>query len=242
MNWQGLVDLADQTKGSFAMNPSFFFRGQARADWHLVPSFVRVAEANKLNTEQALLLEAALRKEFLTGAHLHLPPAVLPQNPADQIGLWICMQHYGAPTRLLDWTESLYVATYFAVVSELDYDGAVWVIHPRSIRTAFNIDEQWPTSDEDLKEFTREDAPSILYTIRGAQQTDRMNAQQTVLTVSPQILARHDPLLEKVHQTEEGPQGTKYRYIKAIIPKELKLEFLAACVTRISQHVRCSLG
>lgn len=37
------------------------------------------------------------------------------------------MQHHGAPTRLLDFTYSIYVATYFAV-EEAEGDSVVWAI------------------------------------------------------------------------------------------------------------------
>jgi hypothetical protein len=46
------------------------------------------------------------------------------------------MQHYGAPTRLLDWTESALVALFFSVRGRsassqfTDEDGAIWVLHP----------------------------------------------------------------------------------------------------------------
>jgi hypothetical protein len=36
------------------------------------------------------------------------------------------MQHYGAPTRLVDWTRSSYIAAYFAVDSAYDSDGIIW--------------------------------------------------------------------------------------------------------------------
>lgn len=203
------------------MNPSFFFRGQARADWPLVPSFLRIAEASGLTAGQSLRLEGAASEEFETGAHLHLPPATLPQDLRDRVTLWALMQHYGAPTRLLDWTESLYVATYFAVEKDSSHDGAIWVIHPETLRTVFRIDEEWPQTDEDIRAFLREDAARILYTIRSKRQTDRMSAQQTVFTVSPQILARHDEIIETAHQPKQG------WYLKIIVPKDLKVDFLS---------------
>ena len=48
----------------------------------------------------------------------------LPPNNWD---LYFLMQHYGAPTRLLDWTESALIALYFAVRDNPGYyDSAVY--------------------------------------------------------------------------------------------------------------------
>lgn len=40
------------------------------------------------------------------------------------------MQHYGFPTRLLDWTSQLEVALYFACIKNPDRDGALYVFVP----------------------------------------------------------------------------------------------------------------
>jgi hypothetical protein len=60
---------------------------------------------------------------------------MLEAAPTDYWGWYFLMQHYGAPTRLLDWTDSVLVALFFALNSDSktptdDEDAAVWMLDP----------------------------------------------------------------------------------------------------------------
>jgi hypothetical protein len=49
----------------------------------------------------------------------------------DESDRWIQLaQHYRLPTRLLDWTESVLVAAYFATLDREPHDAALWALGP----------------------------------------------------------------------------------------------------------------
>jgi hypothetical protein len=97
-----------------------WFRGQQRKHWELVPSIVRIGGFDRETEDN-------IREEFATRAPALSRFEPLPTNDWD---LYFLMQHYGAPTRLLDWTESPVIALYFAVRDNPGYyDSAIWMLN-----------------------------------------------------------------------------------------------------------------
>src|SRR4051812_19627182 len=107
----------------------FAFRGEADHRWRLTPTLLR--QAPYTESRQLLIAEKEAMRAFVTQAHLHLGAEHLPQKgePEFEFEWWALMQHYGAPTRLLDWTLSPFVAAYFAVEQLPDCDGVVSVVN-----------------------------------------------------------------------------------------------------------------
>lgn len=78
----------------------------------------------------------------------------MPNPPRDDdYKKWITIsQHYGTPTRILDWTRSCLVALFFAVKDlDTNKDGVVWALNPNRYKNWFmNNDEMCKSEHETI--------------------------------------------------------------------------------------------
>lgn len=209
----------------------YWYRGQTNAGWGLETSFLRMTRHLAKQREEAIRLEDAAREEFSSKAHLFIDPGNMAKVKTRPCW-WALMQHHGAPTRLLDWTASPYVAAYFATQQDgSDDDGAVWCFCHRRLHSAFvkEYGSEPPdltrTEDEDpavehLHEALRDpDAPaSVVPLAFKFFSSARMAEQQGRFTMCLRVHQDHVCIAARVPPTHLK---------KIIIPQTIKPDFLA---------------
>ena len=100
---------------------TFWFRGHANITFRLAPSALRYSETS--DREVALNLVHDVKRYL----RIKLPQ---PPDDADELGWMQVAQHFGLPTRLLDWTLNAAVALFFTCCSHEDEDGLVAILDP----------------------------------------------------------------------------------------------------------------
>lgn len=127
----------DYPSGPMLNNPTetvFLYRGMSDENYKLIPSVFREQEdeidpetseqkvANKIYCTWAS--ERDILKSFIQEASCYV------SLPSSQLLQWAeYAQHYGAPTRFLDWTGNPLVALYFACKDKSNCNGVVWLLH-----------------------------------------------------------------------------------------------------------------
>jgi hypothetical protein len=224
-SWDDFAKLAATVLGKMTIPPQYLFRGQPDSTWPLASSLNRHLPTG-CPVETALRIEQRALLEFQAQAHLHTPQSDLPSDlsGASIRDWWTLMQHHGAPTRLLDWTASPYVAAYFAAQQHPDLPGAIYVAHPHTIGCSFS--RLVPTGRDDIALFTVPTSPQSLYFFEPAKRTARLVAQQGHFSLTTNILGDHDALLAAASDPSTAPEPGILLRARWTIPASLKRTFI----------------
>lgn len=210
-----------------------WYRGAGNASYSLVPSIGRrqppMAEIELSRVEREIANTFAQRA----------PPFVNTSFTSEWKTLFF-MQHYGIPTRLLDWSESPFVALYFALTSvKRDKNGkpmsdvAVWACDPVLWnRTALShitfkggiLDEYC----EEIKAYSPssdlEQRATIPLMIYGTHNSPRIVAQRGVFA----LFGKGADGMDKVYENGAFPAST----IEKIVIKKQDVDSMLASLFR----------
>jgi hypothetical protein len=211
--------------------PTFLFRGQALASWGLESSLRRLFRRHGVDDEEtALSIERSITDYFISQAQLH-GTRIDPQP----FTAWPVMRHHGAPTRLLDWTSSLFVALYFACEGGASDDGAVWQFSRTALvdQLDWEARQQGKERDRYFDGWQRPGAENKAFVTGVPSHFVRTFVQQSDFTLNKKILgtdelALADTLDAASHRRSGGDGRKAIYYRKYIIPASAKLWMLRA--------------
>jgi hypothetical protein len=127
--WNQLHDLAKH---------GWLYRGQRAAEWPLQTSLERCCDRESIAPDRRSYIETEFIREFRRSYHQYAQHLPNPEAPLEWVSI---MQHHGAPTRLLDFTYSIYVAAYFAL-EDADLDSAIWAVNgPWALKESYRLFE-----------------------------------------------------------------------------------------------------
>jgi hypothetical protein len=210
-----------------------WFRGAADIRHELKPSIFR--HPNKKSIDKIHELEKDLALIF----EQRSPPFVT-QNFRDEWDKLFFMQHYGIPTRLLDWTESPFIALYFALANcdrnkngSPAHDAVFWMLDPASWNQSALSDISYSggvlnTDKEQVKSYSPdtslEERKNLPIMVHGTHNSPRIVAQRGMFA----LFGKSTSSMEVSYENNEFVSGA----LKRIIIKKGRRDKIAQALFR----------
>ena len=115
--------------------PEFIYRGQGNYKKNLlIPGVFRWTRGSDgVDLGEYSQLEHNILADFISDGCRY----IMDVSTSDLVAWLEIAQHFGAPTRLLDFTENPLVALYFACSNQMDTNASVWIVNESAYNESF---------------------------------------------------------------------------------------------------------
>jgi hypothetical protein len=201
--WSEFVSLIESTEAY----KNWAFRGQSDAEWPLAPSLSRHVQLTRVHRDACPIQEQRTLRIFKRKAHLYLEKV---PDPDDDFHWLALMQLHGAPTRLLDFTWSPYVAAFFALNRAFE-DSALWAIntarlwltHDAHPELGMDHERMNPRQPGNLQKYFFSNTGSFVWYGEPFVMTRRLVAQSGTFLVPGTLFASIDEIISHYPRAEE---------------------------------------
>jgi len=196
----------------------YAFRGLSDASYGLETTLIRLG--GPFDT-----LERHLLRNFKKYAHRSVVER-------DSLWHWLSVaQHYGLPTRLLDWTYSPFIALHFATANfeRYDTDGVIWAVNYLKAHRLLPQRLRLKLSEEGANVFTVE---MLSESVRSLEELNELSHREFVIFFEPPSI--DDRIINQFafFSVMSKPTSTLHHWLKEhpdlrrriILPAELKWE------------------
>ncbi|MDR7856119.1 FRG domain-containing protein [Tissierella sp.] len=130
------------------MGGELSFRGISNSNYKLIPNIYRkkIEQFNGIENNVYWEPENEILSHFIKEASCYVNGI----DTKDYLSWLEYAQHFGAPTRLLDFTSNSLVALYFCCKENQELDGTVWILHESNYRNFVNKNSRYSVNNGPL--------------------------------------------------------------------------------------------
>ena len=206
---------------------NFVFRGQGNAEWGLKTSLARMVEGHHPNYIDKIM-PASYEQRMMDEFQWKYPSYEKSYIPGSKESIeWLSlMQHYGSPTRMLDFSYSMYVAMFMAIDGSFYPKSAIWALNKyvlsekvfdkyraeKNTNVAATADLDRYTYDEATTAINnrfviyKEKPELFLYATRPQLSNERINRQQGLFVIPSSIEVGFEEILKDYY--DDSYHGT----------------------------------